>query len=74
MKTPGPDHPIEIVNSRSRMRVLAAGHVIADTDDAVILKEANDPPAVYFPREDVETGFLSEAPRSTENPYMGRAT
>ncbi|MBS0331625.1 MAG: DUF427 domain-containing protein, partial [Proteobacteria bacterium] len=59
MKTPGPDHPITITPATSRWRALFAGHVIADSNKALILKEANYPPVVYFPREDVEMGYMS---------------
>lgn len=74
MKTPGPDHPITMDTNAKRVRAQAAGHVIADTADALTLSEANYPPVQYFPREDVETGFLSKSDHVTECPYKGRAT
>jgi uncharacterized protein (DUF427 family) len=63
-----------MANNPRRVRVQAAGHVIADTDHALTLREAELPPVQYFPREDVETGFLSESVKVTECPYKGRAT
>lgn len=74
MKTPGPDHPLRISRSPRRMRVLAAGHVIADSADVLMLEEADRPPAYYFKREDVERGFLSESPTTSECEYKGHAT
>jgi uncharacterized protein (DUF427 family) len=74
MLTPGPDHPIDLCRNPRRVRVLAAGHVIADSTDVITLREADLPPVEYFPRNDVETGFLSEAPTTSEDPYKGRAT
>jgi uncharacterized protein (DUF427 family) len=74
MITPGPDHPITLATNPKRVRVLAVGHVIADTTDALTLDEAGYGPVQYIPREDVETGFLSESPKVTQCPYKGAAT
>ncbi len=74
MKTPGPDHPITLATNPRRVRAFVAGHVVADTAEALTVNEAQLRPVQYFPREDVETGFLSESPLVTECPYKGRAT
>jgi uncharacterized protein (DUF427 family) len=74
MKIPGPDHPITLEPSRKRLRAAFAHHVIADTDDALILKEADYPPVVYFPMDDVDMGFLSKTERQTTCPYKGLAS
>lgn len=73
MKTPGPDHPIDITRAGTRMRAMFMGHVIADTDDALILKEADLPPVVYFPKEDVSMEYFSRTERVTHCPYKGEA-
>ena len=73
MLTPGPDHPITIEPALNRWRAQFAGHVIADSDRALILREADYPPVVYFPREDVSTEFMSRTDRSTRCPYKGDA-
>ena len=73
MMTPGPDHPITVEPAARRWRALFAGHVIADTDDAVIVHEANLAPVVYFPREDVATEYMSRTDRTTHCPYKGDA-
>ena len=73
MKTPGPDHPITLEPAGSRMRALIAGHVIADTKDALVLKEASLKPVVYFPKKDVEMGFSAKTEKSTTCPYKGEA-
>lgn len=73
MMTPGPDHPIKIEPARNRWRVFFAGHVIADTDDALILHEANLGPVVYFPRQDVAMEYMSRQERTTHCPYKGDA-
>ncbi|CAN5116534.1 DUF427 domain-containing protein [soil metagenome] len=74
MKTPGPDHPIDLMQEGHRLRVQANGHVIADSTAVVTLREADYPPVSYFPREDVERAFLSQTAKSTHCPYKGDAT
>lgn len=73
MLKPGPDHPISIEPARKRWRAFYAGHVIADTEDAMILKEANLPPVVYFPRQDVAMEYMARTDRATHCPYKGDA-
>jgi uncharacterized protein (DUF427 family) len=50
MKLPGPDHLISIEKSRSRIVVTVGGKVIADTHDALTLREASYPAVQYVPR------------------------
>ncbi|WP_372783728.1 DUF427 domain-containing protein [Phenylobacterium sp.] len=73
MKTPGPDHPITLTPAPTRWRARFAGHVIADTTDALILQEASYPAVVYFPRADVAMDYMSRTDRSTHCPYKGDA-
>lgn len=73
MKTPGPDHPITLTPATRRWRAMYSGHVIADTNDAIILQEASYPPVVYFPRDDVAMDYMSRTERSTHCPYKGDA-
>ena len=44
----------------NRVRAMFAGHVIADSDDALVLRQAGRRPMYFFPVEDVETGYLGE--------------
>ena len=74
MKTPGPDHPITLTPATRRWRANYQGHVIADSDDALILQEANYPPVVYFPRDDVAMEYMARTERSTHCPYKGDAS
>ena len=73
MMTPGPDHPITVEPAAKRWRAYFKGHVIADTNDALILREASYPPVVYFPREDVALEYMSRTERQTHCPYKGDA-
>ena len=71
MKTPGPDHPLVFTDAPDRVRARFADHVIADTAAGVILREADYDPVQYFPRADVETGFLSQTDKQYTCPYKG---
>lgn len=44
----------------NRVRAMFAGHVIADSDDVLVLRQPGRRPMRFFPREDVETGYLGE--------------
>jgi uncharacterized protein (DUF427 family) len=74
IKTPGPDHPITIDRNPSRVVVTLAGKVIADTVDALALREASYPPVQYIPRKDVDMAALERTQHSTYCPYKGDAS
>ncbi len=74
MKLPGPDHPITITPAAKRWRARFEGHVIADSDDALILQESTYPPVVYFPREDVSMEYMARTDHRTHCPYKGDAS
>ncbi|WP_374370669.1 DUF427 domain-containing protein [Dongia sp.] len=71
MKIPGPDHPITIARHSGRVVVKAAGRVIADSTNALVLREAQYPPAYYIPREDADMHSLEPSSHSTYCPYKG---
>lgn len=70
-KQPGPDHPITIERCTQRIVARVAGHTVADTRRALVLREAHYPPVWYIPREDVDGGLLERSARSTYCPYKG---
>ncbi|MGJ4887209.1 DUF427 domain-containing protein [Bradyrhizobium sp. HKCCYLRH3099] len=74
MKLPGPDHPITITANPRRVRVLADGVVIADTNRALTLKEASYPAVQYVPRADADMAALQKTERVTHCPYKGDAS
>lgn len=74
MKLPGPDHPITLEPSRARLQAAFQMHVIADTDDALIVREASYPPVYYFPMDAVEMSFLAKTDHTTYCPYKGDAS
>lgn len=67
-------HPIDLTTAPRRWRALFAGHVIADSDDAVVLHEAGAPATVYFPSEDVSTEYMSPTAHRSHCPYKGEAS
>src|SRR5262249_45560833 len=71
MKVPGPAHPITLTAAPSRYQVLYAGHVIVDSRNAVLLKEASYKPVLYFPREDADMAYFHPTAHSTHCPYKG---
>jgi len=71
VKVPGPDHPISIQHNPARVVVSVAGRVVADTRNALTLREAAYPPVQYIPPEDVEFSQLERTDYVTYCPYKG---
>jgi uncharacterized protein (DUF427 family) len=74
VKVPGPDHPITIEPNVHRVVVKVAGHVVADTRDALTLREAKYPAVQYIPRKDVDVTLLERSTHATYCPYKGDAS
>jgi uncharacterized protein (DUF427 family) len=74
VKLPGPDHPIAIEANSSRVVVKVGGRIIADTRDALTLREASYPPVQYIPRRDVDMAALTRSEHTTYCPYKGDAS
>jgi uncharacterized protein (DUF427 family) len=74
VKTPGPDHPITVTPTASRVVVRAGGRVIADTTRALTLQESTYPPVQYIPYEDVAEGALRPTDSRTYCAYKGDAS
>jgi uncharacterized protein (DUF427 family) len=74
IKIPGPDHPISVEANPSRVVVKVGGKIIADTHDALTLREASYPPVQYIPRRDVDMAALTRSEHTTYCPYKGDAS
>ena len=74
LKFPGPDHPIFIQLNPARVVVSAAGRIVADTGNALTLREADYPPVQYIPREDVDFSQLERTDHATYCPYKGECS
>ncbi|MGF6254790.1 DUF427 domain-containing protein [Ensifer sp. LBL] len=74
IKIPGPDHPITTERNPARVVVTLGGRVIADTRNALTLREASYPAVQYIPREDVDMSLLERTDHSSHCPYKGDAS
>jgi uncharacterized protein (DUF427 family) len=74
VKIPGPDHPITIEPNTHHVVVTVAGRVIADTREALTLREANYPAVQYIPRKHVDMALLERTNNATYCPYKGDAS
>ena len=70
-RVPGPDHPITIERNPARVVVLAGRRVIADSCEAVTLREASYAAVQYVPRKDVDMSVLERSAHATFCPYKG---
>jgi uncharacterized protein (DUF427 family) len=71
---PGPDHPITIEANPNRVVVSVGGRVVADSRDALTLREAAYPPVLYVPIADADPALLSRSETTTYCPYKGDAS
>ena len=71
IKIPGPDHPIAIEHNLKRVVVSFGGTVLADSRDALILREAGYRAVQYIPRKDVDMTLLERSAHTTYCPYKG---
>ena len=71
VRLPGPDHPISIRRNPARVVVSVASRVVADTRNALTLREATYPPVEYIPRKDVDFSQLERTDHATCCPYKG---
>lgn len=74
IKVPGPQHPITLQPSGTRVTARIAGRAIADSASAIILTEAGYPGVAYFPRADVDMAVLERTDHATYCPYKGDAS
>jgi uncharacterized protein (DUF427 family) len=73
LKVPGPDHPIVMNAHPGRVRVHFAGQLVADTESALVLEEADLPPVFYIPRADARMDLMVRSSRESHCPYKGQA-
>jgi len=74
MKIPGPDHPITVTPNPARVVIKLRGQAIADSRNALSLKEASYPAVQYIPRADVDMALLTRSDHHTYCPYKGEAS
>lgn len=74
IEVPSEGHPISIVRSPGRVVVFVRGEVIADSERALTLREADYPSVFYIPRRDVAMGSLRRSKLASYCPYKGDAS
>lgn len=73
-KIPGPDHPITVEPTPAHVVVKVDGRVVADTREALVLREASYPAVYYVPRKHVDMTLLARTEHTTHCPYKGDAS
>ena len=71
IKLPSLDYPITIEPNGSRVIIKLGDRVIAETSEALTLREASYPPVQYIPRKDVDMAALTRSDTTTYCPYKG---
>ncbi|WP_193045770.1 DUF427 domain-containing protein [Mycolicibacterium baixiangningiae] len=70
---PTAEHPITVTPTGRHVTVEVNGTVIAETDDALTLQEADYPAVQYIPMRDVAESALVCSDTTTYCPYKGDA-
>jgi uncharacterized protein (DUF427 family) len=73
MKIPGPDHPITLSPLPGSVTVHFKGARVAQSNQALELKEASYPPVIYIPRSDISIEHYVRTEHRTHCPYKGDA-
>ena len=69
-----PASHIKIAPAGARVQVKLKGEVIADTREALELKEGSYPAVFYIPRKDVKMEQLARTSHNTHCPFKGDAS
>ncbi len=74
VKLPGPDHPITVEPTGTRVTVRSGGRVIAETTNALTLQESTYPAVQYLPLADVDPAAIEHTDTHSYCPYKGTAS
>lgn len=69
-----PGHSIDLQPCPERQRAHFSGLLVADSRHALIVREANYPPVIYFPRADVNMHLMQPTTHSSHCPFKGDAS
>lgn len=69
-----PDYEVRFDPVPARVKVVFAGEVIAESDNARVMYELGHAPVYYLPRADMDMGHLKASDRDTYCPYKGHAS
>jgi uncharacterized protein (DUF427 family) len=71
IKIPGPDHPMAIEPHTGPVSVTVEGIRIAESTNALILREASYQPVYYIPISDIDMRLLQESDSTSYCSYKG---
>ena len=69
-----PEHAVDVTPFKGRVVIEANGEVLADTQHALRLKEADYPAVFYVPRSDARMDHLVATEHHTSCPFKGEAS
>jgi uncharacterized protein (DUF427 family) len=67
-------HTITIEQHTERVRAVHGGQVLAESEQALVLRETGCPPRYYFPASDVRLDLLAPSETHTYCPFKGTAS
>ncbi len=69
-----PDYRVDTETSSERMRATLGDVVIAESDAALVVRESNHTPVIYFPRADVRLDLAERTQHESFCPFKGEAS
>lgn len=69
-----PDYAVEITPEHKRVTVKHGDRIIADSTDALLIRETKHADVWYLPRKDVDMSLLEPTEHSTFCPFKGHAS
>jgi uncharacterized protein (DUF427 family) len=69
-----PSHTITVEPFDGVVTVVFSDAILASTDEALVLREADYPPVFYIPFKDIYFELLKRSDTSTHCPYKGNAS
>jgi uncharacterized protein (DUF427 family) len=69
-----PDHRVDLVPERRRVKVVLGGMTIADSIAALRVEETGHAPAYYLPEKDVRLDLMRPTEHHTTCPFKGEAS
>ena len=69
-----PDYAVESAQAGERVKITCAGQQIADSSDALLVRETRHGDVYYIPRQDVNMALLTPTDLSSYCPFKGHAS
>jgi uncharacterized protein (DUF427 family) len=69
-----PDHRVDLLPEKRRVKVVFGGETIADSNAALRVEESDHGPVHYLPERDVRLDLLHRTDQHTRCPYKGEAS